>query len=380
MTPVSESARPAEVSRIDSGITDDQLALIKRTIAQGATEDELQLFKIQCERTGLDPFARQIYAVKRWDGREHRNVMTIQVSIDGFRLIAQRSNCYAGQTEPEWCGPDGRWKTVWLSEDPPSAARVGVYRHHFAAPVYAVARYLGYVQRNKEGQPNGLWAKMPDIMLSKCAEANALRKAFPQELSGLYSGDEMGQADNDARAAQQAVAQQKIEILKGKSPAEIAQALHQEMQASGTIGTIETAGVEQDIAAFPPKPAKSQKSPGARHIDMMKAFAGVKKRFQKLDIEKIYYDFLKRAGVQKSNQFESTEEGLSAAAACWKAMQLWIADAEVHAIQETDSLPDPVPLTPGHAVILDGKVWVVVRNEEGDQEWREQSEKYMPVE
>ena len=179
-------------------LSQDKYDLIARTFCKDSSRDEIEMFLAICNRTGLDPFNRQIFAVKRWDTKAQRDTMQTQVSIDGFRLIAQRSGEYEGQTLPQWCGRDGVWVDVWLADEPPNACRIGVYRRGFREACYAIALWKEYSQKNKEDKLIGMWKKMPALMLSKCAEALALRKSFSAELSGLYAPEEMAQASEPA--------------------------------------------------------------------------------------------------------------------------------------------------------------------------------------
>lgn len=156
-------------------------------------QEDLVYFLYVANRTGLDPLAKQLYAVYRWDYRIGAEKMTIQTSIDGLRLIAQRSKLYGGQDDvifsPENENtPEPRKATVTVYKiNPKTGERM---------PITASARWSEYRQLDKNGKPMGLWGKMPYTMLGKCAEALALRKGFPQEMSGIYIEEEMQQADS----------------------------------------------------------------------------------------------------------------------------------------------------------------------------------------
>jgi phage recombination protein Bet len=175
-----------QVSSIDS-----KKELIKRTFCKGASDDEMELFALICKRTGLSPEMRQIYPVPRDVKQPNgtwKKTFTFQTSIDGFRLIADRTGKYSPGREATYVyGENGKVisSTAYVKKQTPD----GTWHE-----VSAIAHYEEYVQRNKEGKPSKFWEQMPHVMLAKCAESLALRKAFPAHLSGIYTSDEMSQS------------------------------------------------------------------------------------------------------------------------------------------------------------------------------------------
>jgi len=161
-----------------------------------APPGDQQVFLHIAKRSGLDPFAKQIYMISRWDPQSGKNKWTIQTAIDGYRVIAERRKEYGGQTEPQWCGEDGVWHDVWTSKEPPVAARVGVIRRDWDQPVWGVAHFWEFAATKKDGQLNHMWATKSRHQIQKCAESAALRKAFPQDFAGVFVEEEMEHLDN----------------------------------------------------------------------------------------------------------------------------------------------------------------------------------------
>ena len=169
-----------------TAFTDRQVAVLRTMGAEKATREDLAIFFHYCKTTGLDPFRRQIYIIGRWDSRAGREKFSVQTGIDGFRHVAERTGTFAGVSE-EWEERDGRLYSATVT------VRRIVSGH--ICEFSAVAHWEEYAQVTKEGKPSGLWAKLPRRMLAKCAESSALRRAFGQELAGIYTTEEMGNAD-----------------------------------------------------------------------------------------------------------------------------------------------------------------------------------------
>jgi phage recombination protein Bet len=169
----------ALIHKKDVGFTQEQNQLIKKYLCKGINDDELHLFAAVCKKTGLDPFMKQIYAVKRGDQ------MTIQTAIDGFRLIAERTGRYCPGQESTFVYKGDRLfsATSYVKKQ----TKDGTWHE-----ISASAHFDEY----KPNYKSQFWDSKPHVMLAKCAESLALRKAFPNELSGLYTSEEMDQAEN----------------------------------------------------------------------------------------------------------------------------------------------------------------------------------------
>lgn len=225
----------------------DLLMENRETVCPKLNNAEIAYFATVCERTKLDPLKKQIYAIPRGEGDNRR--LTIQTSIDGYRIIAVRTGEYEGQTRPQWYDANGKTYDIWLFDDPPFGAEIGVWRKGFREPTVRPVRWSAYVQTTKayedvldangkqiwennrpkrravyrDGKPveipNEMWNRMGAEQILKCGEALSLRASFPDELGGIYTSDEVEQADNNAHVIEETDGGVKVQRPLPSNPA-----------------------------------------------------------------------------------------------------------------------------------------------------------------
>ena len=165
---------------------EDRVALARRTVAKSLNDSEFDLYVYDCQRRGIHPLDKLIIPTIRTDKQGNRTYTPI-TTVDYLRSRADSTGLYAGNDDP-----------VFDSEEKPQKATVTVYKMVAGQRVAftATARWSQYYP--SEPNKQFMWNRMPHLMLGKCAEGLAIRKAFPQELAGLYTKEEMDQAGTEA--------------------------------------------------------------------------------------------------------------------------------------------------------------------------------------
>jgi phage recombination protein Bet len=266
-------------------LSTDECDLLKRTILKGYPDDEQEMFIRLCQRTRLDPFTKQIYATKRYqkvreaDGSSKKVPTLVPVTgIIGLTAVADRTGQYDG-CEIFWSGPEGEWKTEWLAEENPAAAKCIVYHKHRKQPEVAIARWFSYVGQTwdpdkRQWVVTDFWSKMPDYMLGKVAKAAALRGAFPDPLGNVYIREELESSITDAETETLPSDEARVEDVQRRE-AELVERLKKGpsdikfVESKGPKPTpheaLEPAFEEDKIPEKPPtkKPASVQSRPAA---------------------------------------------------------------------------------------------------------------------
>jgi hypothetical protein len=212
-------------------LNQEEITLIKNSIAKGASDEELKFCLTVARRYHLDPFKQQIWFVSRWDknadngkGGKGAHVWTPQVGINGLLFAAARDHAqdFGSVSLPEF----GPMITIHGTIKGPEWARVKVWKKGSAVPTEGEAWWTEYAPADMDKAP--FWRKMPRRMIGKCATALAIRQAYP-DLGGLYIPEECERMNEDftpagrqivekgaagAAEAAQAVARRKIEAYR----------------------------------------------------------------------------------------------------------------------------------------------------------------------
>ena len=272
--------------------SNDQIRLLGETVAKGCDQNELAFFLHVAKLKRLDPFTGQIHVVKRWDSALGKEKMTVQVGIDGFRVIASRTDDLAGIDDAEYDTD---------VDEHPNVATVTVYRYgrnDERIPYKATARWTEYAQTKKDGNLGPMWKKLPYLMLGKCAEALALRKAFPDELSGMYTNEEMDQAENETPATHGGK-KQVTQPTRASEKKPDAQPQGQQQTTQAATGEKEISGIIES--------AKQAKS-GSLWIMVKGEPLAIAVDEKNIDVDMVSGNFIKLRGVNKHNDKLKTDQ------------------------------------------------------------------------
>lgn len=193
-----------------SRYTTDERARLRALMDAGdASDADLDVLAMVAQRSGLDPFLKQIYLVGRktktggYRGEPERweTKWTVQSGIDGLREVLFRTadargvDCSIGR--PTWFDADGNPHRFWSGDNPPTACEVEVTLGGRTG--YGIATWDQFCQTTRNGEPNSMWRQLGPHMLAKCAKALAIRDVCSLA-SGIYIEEEMGQANNRVSA------------------------------------------------------------------------------------------------------------------------------------------------------------------------------------
>ncbi len=255
MEAVAEYKTPTPLGTIN--ITPEQVDLVKSVVFKGATDEELKLFFFECRRRGVHPLDRLIHPVVRKDKDGARRV-SFQTSIDLFRSEAEGTGEYRGQKDVEY-GPMTEWDKIDKKVPEYAKATIKRFDEHTGDIIEISA--TAYWEEYYPGEQLGFqWRKMPRLMLGKCAEALALRKAFPRKLAGLYTFEEMQLTDiisqgkgKNSTTEPKRKSEQKEPPVEDKKP--VKETLHEELSLycqfeDGTVDMNMYASVLKEISHF----------------------------------------------------------------------------------------------------------------------------------
>ena len=257
---------------IQRGIEPHQWNALKKSVFRGASDDMLLTVIDYCKARGLDPIKRPVHIVSVWDPKTRQEIETIWEGIASHRTTASRTGFYAGQDEPKF-GPtiEKGFGANDVKMEYPEWCKVAVYRmvEGQRVPFVGVCRWIETFAAKKDGSPNRMWRKRPWGQIAKCAEAEALRKAFPDEIGGRPTAEEMeGQVvsqtsyppiyESEAPDVPEE-RPQRSDYAKPPTPSEIQRAVH---------GPTPPEAAEPDLTDIPESLDRRTKKPeGGEYVD-----------------------------------------------------------------------------------------------------------------